>query len=273
MPDSEREATAEDEPAYSSEPARIESCPADSKQIEPASRTAYALRCWRCGLVEAPTQGRCPRCFARLKTDSACSRPTNEPTATEPITVVIVAYILLLATSIIWSWVLLFSVGKMTIADLIAGTAIIEIVDAIVVLVAVAHVQGEMRAIPKSHFRVRAWFLALPTLLLLVCVSELFFGVLRDTLRIPIVQPAIIEELFFRYLAFGALWRATGLHGTVWVTAAMFAMLHIYNPLGLPYLFLAGIILGYARVWGGLALPMAMHFLHNLAMIAIEANP
>jgi membrane protease YdiL (CAAX protease family) len=50
----------------------------------------------------------------------------------------------------------------------------------------------------------------------------------------------------------------------------MFAMAHIYNPLGLPYLFLAGVVFGLARVYGGLLLPMILHFLHNLAVMAFE---
>jgi membrane protease YdiL (CAAX protease family) len=84
------------------------------------------------------------------------------------------------------------------------------------------------------------------------------------------LQPAIIEELFFRYIAFGVLYRVTGLHSAVWVTAVMFAAVHLYNPLGMPYLFVVGVVFGYARAWGGLALPMGMHFFHNFAVIALE---
>lgn len=52
----------------------------------------------------------------------------------------------------------------------------------------------------------------------------------------------------------------------------MFALAHLYNPLGLPILFLIGIILGYARVYsGGLLLPMLMHFGHNFAIIYLES--
>ncbi len=85
------------------------------------------------------------------------------------------------------------------------------------------------------------------------------------------VQPALMEELFFRYLALGVLRSSVGVHTAVLVTSVMFAMAHIGAPLGLPVLFVLGIGLGYARVAsGGMLLPMAMHFLHNAAVMAIE---
>ena len=75
------------------------------------------------------------------------------------------------------------------------------------------------------------------------------------------VQPAIVEELFFRYLSLGVLRSVTGVHTAVWVSATMFAMAHIYVPLSLPVLFCLGVALGYARVTsGGMILPMFMHF-------------
>jgi membrane protease YdiL (CAAX protease family) len=90
------------------------------------------------------------------------------------------------------------------------------------------------------------------------------------TVVLTCVQPAIVEELFFRYLALGALSRATTMTTAVWVSAVMFAMAHIYNPLGLPYLFLAGVVFALARLYGGLLLPMILHLLHNFAVMAIE---
>ncbi len=52
----------------------------------------------------------------------------------------------------------------------------------------------------------------------------------------------------------------------------MFALAHLYNPLGLPFLLLMGIMLGYARAYsGGLLLPMLMHFGHNFAVLFLES--
>lgn len=82
------------------------------------------------------------------------------------------------------------------------------------------------------------------------------------------IQPGVIEELFCRHLLQGSLQKLTGPHAAIWVAAAMFALLHLYNPLGVPYLFLCGLVLGYYRYWSGsLVLPMTMHALHNFAVM------
>lgn len=82
------------------------------------------------------------------------------------------------------------------------------------------------------------------------------------------IQPGVIEELYCRHLLQGSLQKLTGPHAAIWVAAAMFALLHLYNPLGVPYLFLCGLVLGYYRYWSGsLVLPMTMHALHNFAVM------
>ena len=91
------------------------------------------------------------------------------------------------------------------------------------------------------------------------------------TVLLICVQPAIVEELFFRQMTLGVLRRSMNVHAAVWVTGAMFALAHLGNPLGMPYLFLAGGVFGYARAYGGLPLAMLMHFVHNFAVIAYEA--
>ncbi len=87
------------------------------------------------------------------------------------------------------------------------------------------------------------------------------------------IQPAIVEELFFRYLAFGHLRRVMSNHGAVWVSAVMFGFAHLHNPLGMPVLIIIGVGLGYMR-WmsGGLLLPMTMHGLHNALVLWMEGN-
>jgi membrane protease YdiL (CAAX protease family) len=84
------------------------------------------------------------------------------------------------------------------------------------------------------------------------------------------VQPAIVEEFFFRFLLLGHLRPHIGTHGAVWLSAFFFASAHLGQLFGFPVLFLLGAVLGYARVYsGGLILPMALHFLHNLAVITL----
>jgi membrane protease YdiL (CAAX protease family) len=64
-----------------------------------------------------------------------------------------------------------------------------------------------------------------------------------------------------------------GDHGAIWVSAVMFGLLHLYNPLGMPMLIVVGAGLGYMRlVSGGMLLPMLMHGFHNALVIALEGN-
>jgi membrane protease YdiL (CAAX protease family) len=198
-------------------------------------------------------------------------------------------FALFLLFSVIWGVILIEAGPRMNSEEILRGMAVLEVIDTILVLVALAKVgRGPLPAVSGSA-TVSAWLVAVPVLAALLGLNHLYHEALRDFLRqnglarpaVPLdgaavllvcVQPAVVEELFFRYVAFGALYRATGVHTAVWVSAVMFAVAHIYNPLGMPYLFLVGAVLGYARVWGGLALPVVMHFFHNLAVLAIEGG-
>jgi membrane protease YdiL (CAAX protease family) len=87
------------------------------------------------------------------------------------------------------------------------------------------------------------------------------------------VQPAIFEELFFRYLTLGHLRSVTGVHGAVWVSSLIFGLAHLGVPLSIPMLVVVGVVLGYARVWSGsLLLPMLMHAAHNLVIVYLETQ-
>jgi len=87
------------------------------------------------------------------------------------------------------------------------------------------------------------------------------------------IQPAIVEELFFRHLMHGHLRSHLGPHSAVWVTAVLFGMAHLGNVGGWPVLIIVGAGFGYARVLsGGMMLPMLLHFCHNLAVLAVEAE-
>jgi uncharacterized protein len=82
------------------------------------------------------------------------------------------------------------------------------------------------------------------------------------------VQPAIVEELFFRGCCWRVMTPVMGVHTTVLVSSIMFGMAHIGVPLSMPILAAVGLLLGYARAWSGsLWLPMILHFLHNLVVI------
>jgi membrane protease YdiL (CAAX protease family) len=96
-------------------------------------------------------------------------------------------------------------------------------------------------------------------------------GPLLFAILTTLIQPAIVEELFFRYLVLDNLRSVTSMHAAVWISSIAFAMAHLYNPLGIPVLILVGAALAYARVWSGsLLLPMALHALHNGVILLTE---
>jgi uncharacterized protein len=83
------------------------------------------------------------------------------------------------------------------------------------------------------------------------------------------VQPAVVEEMFFRSCTWKAMSPALGRHGVVIVSSVMFGMAHIGVPLSIPIITLLGVVLGYARAYsGGVVLPMLLHFVHNLVVIS-----
>jgi membrane protease YdiL (CAAX protease family) len=85
------------------------------------------------------------------------------------------------------------------------------------------------------------------------------------------LEPAVIEELFFRYLALDTLRGVMNVHAAVAVSSLMFGLAHIGVPLSIPMLALVGMALGYARVASGrLALPMLLHFLHNFVIVLLR---
>ena len=82
------------------------------------------------------------------------------------------------------------------------------------------------------------------------------------------VQPAIVEELFFRKLAFDYFCEATSPGTAAFVSAMMFAAVHTAGFLGIPYLVAFGVCLAWLRWFtGSLALTMGLHFLHNLLLL------
>jgi membrane protease YdiL (CAAX protease family) len=138
--------------------------------------------------------------------------------------------------------------------------------------------------------RATAWATAPAVTVLCLFLNYLYHEFLRNYIGLPVdeghftahkdlflwavlaicVQPALVEELFFRYLALNSLRTVTGTHGAVLISSVMFGMAHIGNPLGIPYLILVGMVLGYSRIASGtLLLPMLMHFTHNLAVLLI----
>jgi membrane protease YdiL (CAAX protease family) len=138
---------------------------------------------------------------------------------------------------------------------------------------------------PSGH-RVAAWLGGFPILAVLLALNIGFGLFLRKlfpnadaeagptltliTMLLICLQPAVFEEWFFRHLALGSLREKWGVHWGVVVSGAMFAFAHLTNPIGMPYLCLLGVCLGYLRVWSGsLLLPMILHFVHNAVVLMV----
>ena len=85
-----------------------------------------------------------------------------------------------------------------------------------------------------------------------------------------VVFPAVFEELAFRGLILPYLGRLMTGGEAVFVSAALFAVLHL-NPTTVPFLLPMGVLLGVLRRRSGSVWPcVLMHLTHNLAVVAAE---
>jgi membrane protease YdiL (CAAX protease family) len=155
-------------------------------------------------------------------------------------------------------------------------------------------IAGRPLARAAAGTRLAAWALAMPGFVLLLGINLGYHQLLKWLVNpyqdpnepqiidigltdgawailLVCVQPAVVEEVFFRFLLLGHLRPHLGTHGAVWLSAVIFGMAHLGNIPGWPVLVLLGAGLGYARVYsGGLALPILLHFQHNFAVLLID---
>jgi membrane protease YdiL (CAAX protease family) len=238
--------------------------------------------------------------------------PAPKKSQAMPLVVVAVSYFLLLASLIFFSFVAVIY-HLQSEEEMYAGLGAVEALDAVLTVAALGLVWKTARQPKAVGTGALAWLVAWPMLAALLAVNILFITYLRElfkpfgpveaekmkvtlvTVLLICVQPAIVEELFFRQMVLGVFrksmatdrlvyrifrfvpfirltaHRELGFHSAVWLTAALFAFAHLGNIVGMPYLFLAGVVFGYARVFGGLPLAMLMHFVHNFVVIAYAA--
>jgi membrane protease YdiL (CAAX protease family) len=83
------------------------------------------------------------------------------------------------------------------------------------------------------------------------------------------VFPAVAEEIAFRGLLQHWLQVALSPRRAILLASALFSAMH-FSILGAPYLFVAGCLMGWVK-WktGSLYPSMLIHFLHNLAVVAV----
>ena len=167
----------------------------------------------------------------------------------------------------------------------LTSLSVAEGVDTLVIIICVLATARYLR-LPEGAGRSprAAWLLAVPLLAALLTVNYGYHHVLlwlsgaepiRDRIaesgHYPLwqlatncLQPAIVEELFFRGVVFGWLCHAVGPGSAAFATASMFAAAHTGGLASFPVLFLIGAGMAWIR-WktGRLILPMLLHFLHN----------
>jgi membrane protease YdiL (CAAX protease family) len=84
------------------------------------------------------------------------------------------------------------------------------------------------------------------------------------------VAPAVTEEAAFRGVIYGLLNDVLSPWETIFVTAGMFAILHLSLP-ALPQLFVLGVVLAWLRKTSGSIYPgILLHFTHNALCIWSE---
>jgi membrane protease YdiL (CAAX protease family) len=274
--------------------------PPDGEELpEPDPRR----KCWRCGKRVDRGLDSCPYCRApfgsrRRARSSPAARPVHEDL--RPLKVVLWSFGLMLGVTIAYACYLHFGPGlpqgprAEQERALLHEMLVVEAIDTALVVLAVVWAGAPKPTRPSGTSRVAAWAAGGPVLALLLGVNVLYGKLLQDyvgrqphievielnfkthfwlVLLAVCVQPAVVEELFFRYLALGQLRRVMRDHGAVWVSAVMFGMAHLHNPIGMPVLILIGAGFGYMRLAsGGLALPVLMHGFHNAIVVAMEGN-
>ncbi len=262
--------------------------------LHAATPTAIVI-CWRCG-KSTPANSSCLWCHAQVQAGAASITSTAPVNQCKPVLRLIASYAILLGCAAAFGVVayLLDDEGTRharhhSLYSFSLGEAILETVWTVVVLVAV---RTSPRPPPLetfgAHTRSLGWALALPTLGLCLAAnfayhqallqyvgesgtdidvapsSPLGAGEILFATLTVCVQPGIIEELFFRYLALGTLRTVMGRHAAVVVSSVMFGVAHVHSPLSIPILVVVGLGLGYVRLLSGnLILPMLLHALHN----------
>lgn len=270
----------------------------DEDSAWPAAPPAVVC-CWRCGKEVLATIACCPYCAAALAKESRTPRKTAPDGDTQSLIRLLYFFAALLGTSVVGGLWLHFKAEAargpaVTPHEQLLFTIFFEAVDAGLIFGAWAMIRlRPAEARPSAGRRVLAWGFSLPALAVMLLLNVAYHRLLIQWLDMPLddmaflqdrsswavwavaicVQPAVIEELFFRYLMFRGLRPVMGGHAVVWVTAVMFMLAHIGAPLSMPILLMLGVLLGYARLAsGGIYLPMALHFFHNATVMILEAK-
>lgn len=289
-------------PASSSDRGETIDAISSEQHSDPPDRLAELVECWRCGKAIAQLVPTCPYCHA---TNRHAPLPDTQPeldagTArqSKQIVVVMCVFIAMLGCGIVHGAVTRMAIGDAAeIGPQLARTILhsimtFEVVSTVLVVAGLV-VCGRIESPnpPSNASRILAWLFSIPLLGAAMAANLAYHQFVNEFVGVPIiedellkqqslfglivvlycVQPAIVEELFSRYMFLGVLRQHLQTHSAVWISALAFGLLHLASPLSIPYLIALGALLGYLRIASGsLVLPILFHFAHNAAVIAIE---
>ena len=257
--------------------------------------------CWRCEIVVPESLAICPHCAARLRPAQEASGSSSAPGNARAIgteasfNLLFNTYALLLVTGIVHALVLGIRIeseanfNRALRNQIFTQIGLVEVIDTFIVGIALWKFRYHFRRESVTRRkRILTWLISIPVLAALLVGNIVYHSLLRDLLRIPLisdelmdridlmaimmicVQPALVEELYCRLFALDCLRGQIGKHAAVWITATMFGFMHVAVLPSVPYLILIGAVLAYLRLASGsIVLPMLVHFLHNLAILAI----
>jgi membrane protease YdiL (CAAX protease family) len=257
----------------------------------PVPQGAPFLLCPRCGKQVRAGMMECPWCEADRWRQHHEQRHVLHAEDHRTFSRILWAFGLMLLTNVILCLSMPLAPSDRPITEdqcrtYLTALSIGEGVDTVVVLITVLGLSQYLRLPEEAgHSPRAAWILALPLLggllaanfgyhhlLLWLSGSEPMHDRVAESgffpawqLAVNCIQPAVVEEFFFRGLVFGWLSKAVGPGSAAFASASMFAAAHTGGLGSFPVLFLIGAGLAWMR-WKtrGFAIPMLLHFLHNL---------
>lgn len=266
----------------------------DAAPVAPEVPSVY---CWRCRKPYPHDLLNCAYCGAenRARHRNPFQHFEKETPKNGPLKIVLVTYGIMLIGSILMAMHLRYGIGLRppNQSDFTGAITFLEVIDTIIVLVAMGFTGlalSRIDPVPSIPTAAASWLFFGLGLAGMIMLNFGYHKFLIELLGIPkaegmypdswvvlivlfCVQPAIVEELFARQMSLAVLRKHMGVHFSVFITSLMFAMMHIFVPLSVPYLFMLGVFLGYARVLGGTVfLPMVLHFVHNLVVIIYDKS-
>lgn len=270
--------------------------PHEDEEASALHEAVLQVECWRCRLSYEATHEVCPHCAASNRHFRGKVVSLGGLNETLALKALFWSYAAILATGVIHAGVLSVRFGDVEEVTEKIGQQVLEqiltveaIDTGIIVLTMLFCLKHYRSGLGKESQRWWGWALALPMLVACLGLNLLYHHGVREYIGTTsveesiydqwsllgvlaiCVQPALVEELYFRGFAMGLLGKLVSPRAAVWISAVMFGLVHVSVLLSIPYLILVGALFGYLRLWsGGLFLPMLAHFLHNLAVIALE---